>query len=699
MPGVPVVLRRIYTALPLPPALRHRIGALRRRWLNRHHVRSHALARARAGEAKASEPQAAAMFDSARPGVRDYIFFGVIDWHFRHQRPQQMASAIAQRGRRVFYVSVNFVDEARPGYSVQRLDPNLPLYQVLLWVSGPLSVYTEQAAGQQLQQLREGLRDLWLDTDMRSAVSVVQHPFWLPLSASFPAARTVYDCMDHHAGFSNTAAEHAQLERNLIAQADLVVVTSDYLDHIARPMARRVELIRNAGDYAHFHRAAQMREAAGPPATRKRVIGYYGAIAEWFDVELVDQLARRFPDCEFLLIGDDSVGAGRILRQRGNVRMPGEQPYAELPRWLAEFDVCLIPFRVNELTLATNPVKVYEYLSAGKPVVASDLPELRQFGDLVERATGVEAFVDSVQRALDEAARPVAEGLAGRRMAFAREQTWQHRADRFLAAADDATDEPVVSVVVVSYNQWHLTQRCLESLEAARDGAPMQLIVVDNASKDETPQRLQAWCGEAPDRRLAILNENNLGFGGGVNAGMAHAIGDYLVVLNNDTIVSDGWMRGLRRHFERDPGLGVICPVTNNIGNEAQVALAGVTPEEVFASARHYTLGRTGRKLELAVAAFFCVMIPRHVWERTGSLDERFFPGFFEDDDYCLRVRQNGWHIGCAEDVFVFHELSATFNAESQARRQSIFEHNRKLFEEKWGPWKPHVYRLESLSR
>ena len=92
-------------------------------------------------------------------------------------------------------------------------------------------------------------------------------------------------------------------------------------------------------------------------------------------------------------------------------------------------------------------------------------------------------------------------------------------------------------------------------------------------------------------------------------------------------------------------------------------------------------------------------MMPYLVWQRVGVMDERFFPGYFEDDDYCLRVRELGLKIGCSEDVFVYHELSATFDQEGQARRQNIFDRNKKLFEEKWGTWKPHTYRPESLPK
>jgi GT2 family glycosyltransferase len=190
-----------------------------------------------------------------------------------------------------------------------------------------------------------------------------------------------------------------------------------------------------------------------------------------------------------------------------------------------------------------------------------------------------------------------------------------------------------------------------------------------------------------------IANEGNLGFGGAVNQGLAAATGDFLVILNNDTIVSPGWARGLRRHLENNPTLGIICPITNNIGNEAQVVLQGTTPTEVFASAKHYSLAKAGHTLPLTIAAFFCVMMPRAVYARIGNLDEQFFPGYFEDDDYCLRAKEAGWTIACAEDVFVYHELSASFNKEGAARRLEIFTRNKGLFEAKWGAWTPHVYR------
>lgn len=690
------LFRRIYHALPLPARWRFLIGNFRRRFFSasppRSAVSEH-ISSIENSEQKSQEFQ----ISPANNDLKDYLFFGVIDWHFRHQRPQQLALSLARTGRRVFYISVNFANHSKPGFSLERLDKNLSLYQVFLSVDGPLSVYSDQPSAAQLAQLKLGLKELWLEAKIKFAVNVIQHPFWTPLSASIASARTIYDCMDHHGGFSNTAVEHESMEKNLLQISDLTIVTSEFLFQYAGKYSKHVEIIRNAGEFTHFTKAIEIANHKPKKNREKITIGYYGAIAEWFDAELISFLADCFPNHDFILIGDDSAGVGRVLRHHKNIRFLGEKPYGDLPDWLAEFDVCLIPFRINDLTLATNPVKVYEYLSAGKPIVATDLPELKQFDDLVYRASDFQAFRDCIEEAIQEYGTVTGEDLFRRRVEFARAQTWEHRTTRLIEVAEDGSDEPTVSVVVVSYNQWQLTERCLTSLDENSDAPRLEIIVVDNCSRDETPTRLEAWRDQRPGNRYVILNSENRGFACAVNQGLRQAKGEFLVILNNDTIVGPGWARGLRRHLQRDPSIGLICPITNNIGNEAQVALPGRTPPEVFQSALAYCLGRSGDTLSLTIAAFFCVMLSRSVWDRIGELDERFFPGFFEDDDYCLRVRAAGWRIACAEDVFVYHELSASFDREGALRRQEIFERNKRLFEEKWGPWKPHEYRPESL--
>ncbi len=97
------------------------------------------------------------------------------------------------------------------------------------------------------------------------------------------------------------------------------------------------------------------------------------------------------------------------------------------------------------------------------------------------------------------------------------------------------------------------------------------------------------------------------------------------------------------------------------------------------------------------VAAFFCCIFPRSVYEKVGLLDENFGRGFFEDDDYCQRVRQCGYRICCASDVFVHHHLSAGFSMVGSSQRQALFEENKAYYESKWGTWKPHQYRTDPV--
>ncbi len=683
-------LKRLYQKLPLSPSLRFKLGQLKRRATHRARL-SVVTFEAKADGSISGKEMA---IPPGLGGARDYFVFGVIDWHFRHQRPQQLAQAICNAGHRVFYVSVNFVNHKEPGFSLERLGDTHGLYQICLHLEWHLSIYSQVPSAKQLAQLKGSLRCLMDAARTVYAVNIINHPFWFPLAAFVPGAVSVYDCMDFHAGFSNTAQAYDGVELEMLRSVDLTVVTSSYLFDYAQGKARRVELIRNAGDFSHFHQAA----AVGRPKAcgLRPVIGYYGAIAEWFDAELLARVAKEFGHCDIRLIGDDTAGVGLALREFDNVSMLGERAYAELPRWLAEFDVCLIPFRITQLTLATNPVKVYEYLSAGKAVVATNLPELLQFGDLVYTADSAESFLESIRCALKEGSDAGADVLMQRRVEFVRGQTWAERAARLVQVAEFSGADPLVSVVVVSYNQWHLTQRCLKSIASCNDSKQVEVIVVDNASGDATPHELQKWAAGDAACRAIVLNAENRGFGAAVNQGLAMAKGAFLVVMNNDTVVSPGWLRGLRRHFEMAKGLGIICPITNNIGNEAQVRLRGTTVAEVFAAARHYSMGKTGELLPLDNVAFFCVMLTRAVYEKIGELDEQFSPGFFEDDDYCNRVRRAGWAAGCAEDVFVYHELSASFDKEEPAHRKAIFERNKHLYEAKWGPWKPHTYRPES---
>ena len=620
-------------------------------------------------------------------GQRDWIIFGIIGWNFRIQRPQHLARELARAGDTVFYIEPDFIADDQPGFSIRQIDPDLPLYSVRLHLTGAPAIYFHPANAKQLQQLQLSTAELMGQWGIQASSVLLEHPYWVPLARHLPNALHVYDCMDHHEGFGGMPQSLVDLEHDYMDKADAVVVTSQWLHDWAVKRGRNdAQIVRNGCDYEFFHAPTTTvyRSESG-----RKVIGYFGAIAEWFDVELVAKIAKRFADCEIVLVGNDTVQAGKALAKLPNVHLLGEKPYTELPYYLHGFDVCLLPFQQIPLTLATNPVKVYEYLCAGKEVVCTDLPEIAQFTDLVHKAADHESFLAAVHQALYQ---PADAATQARRQAFAKTQTWATRAEQ-LRAITHALDLPAISVIVLTYNNWAYTQACLSSLFTRTDyPGRLEVIAADNASSDETVMRLKEWALHEPRLKL-VLNDKNLGFSAGNNTGLAAATGDYLVMLNNDTVVTRGWALSMLRHFQHNPQLGLLGPATNHIGNESKVPVHYADLADMPAAARGWTLLHMGELYPMRTLAFFCVMISRSVFEKVGPMDENFGRGFFEDDDYCRRIEQIGLQMACADDVLVHHRLSASFAKVKNTEREELFTRNKAYYESKWGPWEPHSYR------
>jgi glycosyltransferase involved in cell wall biosynthesis len=360
----------------------------------------------------------------------DYIVWAVIDWHLRIQRPQHLALELARSGRRVFYVSCRLVDESVPGFRVEPLDGEGRLFQIFFQVRNAPQIYSAslQEAGQ--DQLRDGIRMLLDWGEIVEPISLVEHPFWFGAARSVPGGHLIYDRMDLHEGFGTFSEGMGEAERELMSVADLTIVSSAWLDEDSARYTERRMMLRNAGEFEHF---APLPEAPVRDTAGRRIIGYYGAIAGWMDLDLVEAVAARFSDCLIMLVGHDQCRASSRLRRFRNVRLTGEVPYDQLPRFLHGFDVCILPFKVIPLTEATNPVKIYEYLSAGKPVVAVDLPEMSIFGDLVHLASGRREFLEAIAVGLAE---PADSPQRRRRRWFSERQTWAHRAALLIAEVE-----------------------------------------------------------------------------------------------------------------------------------------------------------------------------------------------------------------------------------------------------------------------
>ena len=618
------------------------------------------------------------------PGRFDIVIFPIIDWHFRIQRPQHIAREMARRGHRVFYLTVGpRGGAAQPGYRLLEM-PGHGVFICELQVrdAQQFDLYRGKVSSGSVAEIRSALEVMWRSQRIGGSVSIVEHPSWGSIVSSIPANFIVYDCMDHHAGFSTHTRDVGRYESELLESSDLVVVTSEFLRSLHS--IHEPHVIRNAAEVERF---LPILDVASGRKQDEFVVGYVGTIAEWFDLRLIINSARRFLDWKFVLVGSTAGCDISEAEQLPNIVFEGERPYSEVSDYLESFDVCVIPFKLTDLIKATNPVKVYEYLAAGKPVVSVRLPELEVMQGLIHLARDGNDWNEKLQVAMNE--RNDRE-LAEKRSDWARDHTWASRA----AALEDAILEelPSVSIIILAYNNLEFSQACIESVLRHTHYPDIEIIIVDNGSSDGSTEYFQAISDEYPYVKL-VRNEANLGFAGGNNTGIKMASGEIIILLNNDTYVSPGWLYGLVSKMRGEAGLDLAGPVTNNIGNEAKVDIAYESMDGMIDAASDYIWQNAGEVLLVENLAFFCVAISRRVIDEIGLLDESFEGGFFEDDDYCRRATGAGFKLGIVEEAFVHHHLSASFDQLGTQRKQEIFEANKAVYERKWGAWKPHSSR------
>ncbi len=248
-------------------------------------------------------------------------------------------------------------------------------------------------------------------------------------------------------------------------------------------------------------------------------------------------------------------------------------------------------------------------------------------------------------------------------------------------------NQPIVSIIIPVFNQLEYTKLVIESIREYTN-IPYEIIVIDNASSDGTFEYLSSLA----DIKL-IRNSQNYGFPKAVNQGLAVAKGKYIVILNNDVIVTDKWVEGLIEHLEEDESIGIIGPMSNYVsgpqmlnGAEKIYMANGVVNEKLlrdFANEIHER--NKGKRFLFPRIAGLCMVIKREVIEKIGGFDERFTPGNFEDDDYCLRATLAGFKVAIAMDVFIHHFGSKSFKANGVEKYRELLERNEKIFIEKWG--------------
>ena len=631
-----------------------------------------------------------------RPAVEsisDVFVLSIINWDFRYQRPQHIAKGLADAGRRVFYIEMDLV-----GKETQIIKVTNNLFRVKLPSKniGHIQPYTGQPSA---EQNRAWVSAFYNFCDSINATSfkhiIIQHPYWWQLARHFsPEYKITFDCMDDISGFSNTEQFLLDLEHEMLQKCDCLVVSSQYLldkyCHYQPPV-----LIRNAAELDHFD--GSKREKISPlsiplHSLSNRMqgtirVGYVGAIAEWFDTDLVKKVSRLACNYEIHLCGAVTTEEAAQLAELKNVFMYGEIPYSDVPAFLDAMDVLIIPFKIIPIIQACDPVKFYEYSAMGKPTVTTALPELSRASKLAFFASTAQEFVDQISAAHKAAKK---RNFRKQLQDYAANNTWMHRTHRFEEILDRT---PMVTVIILAYGDPELTKAALHSIYDGGSVYPnLEVLIVDNGSSHDAVDEIKQFALGYADVRV-IENGENLGFAKGNNVGLEAATGDYVMLLNNDTVVAPGAIFAMVCHLARNPAIGVVGPLTNNIGNEAKLFVEYESMSQMKDIARQATTGYRGMYSPIDVAAYFAVMFRKSDLNIFGLLSEEYGRGMFEDDDHCAMIKSKGYVCVLAEDAFVHHHLSATFSKLKVEEKEVLFEKNKKSFEKKWGTWRPHKYR------
>lgn len=246
--------------------------------------------------------------------------------------------------------------------------------------------------------------------------------------------------------------------------------------------------------------------------------------------------------------------------------------------------------------------------------------------------------------------------------------------------------EKKVSIVILGFNQVEYTKKCIESIRKHTRQA-YELVLVDNGSKDGTEEFFRSIPGAK-----VIRNDENQGVSKGWNQGMRLADGDYFLIFNNDTIVGPGWLENMVRLCESDVSIGMVGPRSNYIAGPQIVT---PVPYKTEPGIQDFIAEWQGEH-DLSADEFgfikgFCLLIPRPVFDKVGFFDERFGKGNFEDDDYSLRVRYHGYRTLIANDSFIHHYGSVSFNQES-VDWKALMAENQQKYVKKWSRGSAALY-------
>ena len=349
-----------------------------------------------------SSGKAQAALDPAMlPASMDVVCLCHLRWDFVFQRPQHLMTRFG-RERRVFLIEEP-IHESGAGESLRvRREGKVTIATPV--VDGGLGEETR------IELIRSRLTRFLAEEGVSEYALWYYTPMMLPISDHFTPALVVYDCMDELSAFAGAPPELLERERLLLERADVVFTGGQSLYEAKKDRHPRVHAFPSSIEYEHF---ATARDGLADPDDQRDLarprIGFYGVIDERFDIDLLDAIAKRRPDWTFVILGPTVKIDPARLPRHANIAYLGMKTYAQLPAYLANWDVAMLPFARNDSTKYISPTKTPEYLAAGRPVISTSITDVvRPYGNdklvhIADDAEGWEAGIEAALAQRDDA--------------------------------------------------------------------------------------------------------------------------------------------------------------------------------------------------------------------------------------------------------------------------------------------------------
>ncbi|MBU1626301.1 glycosyltransferase, partial [bacterium] len=322
------------------------------------------------------------------------------------QRPHHIALKVAKKYLVQYICPIYTKDWSKNDiYSpikIKQINPNLKVIYIALFGGNNLLLIRYLNLLIMELSIKFSLKDL-KEKSLDEMVLWLYDPRFEKLRSRFPKVKCVYDIMDEHTGFPWSTIDIAQREKDLLRNADVVFAGTNALYNSKKEFSKNIHFYSCGVDFDHFNNplVASTEKVDNTKSWKGKILGYFGTVDMRIDQDLIDFIASRHPEYTIVLIGP-VIGDFSKLTQHENMILTGSVDYEELPSYLAKFDVALIPFVLNELTMHINPTKVLEYFAGGKPVVSVAIPDIVEFySDTVFISRNNVEFEKNIISALD----------------------------------------------------------------------------------------------------------------------------------------------------------------------------------------------------------------------------------------------------------------------------------------------------------